>query len=116
MLEPIVPPGASATSDDANCDFDEDEKPTQKFLRASRITAGYITSPPTIVMSTSRTRNILPVVISSTRRHARFVLSVLNLHTSLPAAHRTPPDQAADSSRSSPVSSVGLALPPLGGW
>src|SRR5450755_996458 len=115
MLEPIVPPGASASSEDANCDSDEDEKPTQKSLRASSITAGYITSPPTIVMSTSRTSDIFEVVMLITRRHARFFLSVRNLHTSLPAVHRSPSNQVVDSSRSSPVSSVGLAVPPVGG-
>jgi hypothetical protein len=46
MLDAIAPPGASATSEEANCEIDEDEKPTQKSLRASTITAGYITSPP----------------------------------------------------------------------
>src|ERR1035438_2252805 len=66
-------------------------------------------------MSTSRASVFFVVRMLMTRKHAREVLSVLNRHTSLPAVHRSPCSQTADSRRSSPVSIVGEAEPPLGG-
>src|SRR6516225_4350283 len=111
MLDPIVPPGASAIAADANNDGELAENASQRFPWLSITTAGYISDPPTRVMSTSRSTVMLTVEMWTTRRQARVALSVRYLHASFPAAHRLPLDQTADSSLSSPVASCGLPAP-----
>src|SRR6516164_6197740 len=111
MLDPIVPPGASAIAADANNDGELAENDSQRFPSMSTTTAGYISDPPTRVMSTSRTTAMLTVETWTTRRQARVALSVWYLHASFPEAHRLPLDQTADSSLSSSVLSFGLLVP-----
>src|SRR5262249_33031911 len=111
MLVPIVPPGASAIAADANNDGELAENASHRLPWVSTTTAGYISDPPTRVMSTSRRTVMLTVETWTTRRQARVAVSVRNLQASLPAAHRLPLDQTADWSLSSPVASLGLLEP-----
>src|SRR5262249_16805835 len=111
MLDPIAPPGASAIAADANNDRELAENASQRSPWLSTTTAGYISDPPTRLMSTARGPGMLPVVTWTTRRHVRVALSALSLQASFPVAHRGPVDQTADSSLSSPVASCGLLVP-----
>src|SRR5690349_1266350 len=113
--DPIAWPGTTLMTDEANCLVEELEYASHRFPAASIVSAGYMRSVPSVPRSRSRLTLGGVSPISIRRRHDLAVLSVGIWQMSFAAVHRWSCKTTVDSSRSSPVSSGGLAAPPDGG-